>query len=903
MGLYNRGVDAVSFSNVLYRLQRELNFKIDMPDTIDPPRSRGAGVGKHFKIRRISIAEAYLMVVRELDSEHARARLRALKMLADASFHAKTVDMPLNTARVQMALIKEAIKSRNNNRKQLELLHDFSESSYGRHNFIRRLCNELNIIEVPETGKRLCDLQMGWDSHVHDTSSSGRKNPAQLVIDAFIKGISELTIVYSTTAVTDMMEEALEAGKTLGIKVNIGMEFSVNALGRRFHFMALLPDVRATGGARSFFKKNRRTLGTFLKGLEENQKHRLESVRRLVDNFNHTFLKGLNEGISDGLYQVPKLKMSALETFMPLPSVNRMHLGEFLFSYYRPVLARRVLSLRAQRDKASHDLKRKRISDWDFNVVERRYREVKRELDQLTPDFLLKRYFTNPALADYQTVLGDLDQLSRQLRETGCTVKVLHPLEHGLDKAKKLLESHGGCIDSVEIYNMEDSANRDPDEILRFAKFVNDINEERVHHGNRTFVPVCGSDATGRSPKIPGMGFIFERAIIGKNRREYLKKHVLLPDIVSRMISAGGAPVPLDEPRDRSAVVNMGKISESSANRRGEGPGDVPEAVPISRAIRFANPRLKSALYVVVGFLIALRYIGLDYALIWFGITALRNFIADAVSRRGLRVREWTSRSIDFNNMARSLFWSGLSVPLLGLVKQQFDLLWPFSATGVLLNFATFFFISFANGLYLALHNTLRGFDAKVVRANFFRSALSWPVASLSAPVGNLLGIPSIVQAKFWSDFVGGLIEGTGKYIRVLKLRRRDVEELIPRICSDRSDDRNGAIIELLYLFREEPRTRNSLRDSLRVRSRSDDACRKLSTVIERDGLYSELIQFVIKEQSGETARELVILIGGTFPLFQEWLAGQTPPPGAPRRSKLQTKKPAQTTVPEIPNE
>ena len=38
---------------------------------------------------------------------------------------------------------------------------------------------------------------MGWDFHVHDNTSYGRKTPIQLIIDAFIKGISEITVVYT----------------------------------------------------------------------------------------------------------------------------------------------------------------------------------------------------------------------------------------------------------------------------------------------------------------------------------------------------------------------------------------------------------------------------------------------------------------------------------------------------------------------------------------------------------------------------------------------------------------------------------------------------------------------------------------------------------------------------------
>jgi hypothetical protein len=37
------------------------------------------------------------------------------------------------------------------------------------------------------------------------------------------------------------MKEAMEAGRIVGIQVNISLEFSISVHGKRFHFMAMLP--------------------------------------------------------------------------------------------------------------------------------------------------------------------------------------------------------------------------------------------------------------------------------------------------------------------------------------------------------------------------------------------------------------------------------------------------------------------------------------------------------------------------------------------------------------------------------------------------------------------------------------------------------------------------------------
>jgi len=107
-------------------MRRELNAKIDQPESIEPPPPfHPQAANRWFKRRRITIAESYLMVVRDLDSRHSSARLDALRRMADVAFRSSNIDYPLNTARVQSALVKEVVKHRSNKRRQLELLYDF----------------------------------------------------------------------------------------------------------------------------------------------------------------------------------------------------------------------------------------------------------------------------------------------------------------------------------------------------------------------------------------------------------------------------------------------------------------------------------------------------------------------------------------------------------------------------------------------------------------------------------------------------------------------------------------------------------------------------------------------------------------------------------------------------------
>jgi hypothetical protein len=889
--MYSSLIDRLSFSGELYKLRRDLNSRIDQPDAFEADsRSHPLGMARWFKHRRISIAEAYLTVVRDLDSRHSRSRLRALRSMIDASFHTQALDMPLNAARVQMALMKEAVKSRKDHRRQLELLQDFSASSRGRARTIKRLLDELDLVELPEEGKSLEELGVGFDTHVHDTGTSGRKNPTQLLIDAFIKGISELRVAYNRAASIEMMEEAIEAGRIVGIKVTIGIEIGVIFEGSRFHFMALLPEMRRGKDLRRFFAKNKRSLKSLLEGLEEDQEGRLDAIKRSLAAFNEQELPALNAGFPDRrVYRVPKLKMKDLAAIVPLESANRAHLGELLWPGYRSAMLHRVLYLKVKRGAAIRDERRGLIPKERLAALEARYAAVRREFESMNPDALRRRFFPDPPDADHASAFDDLSALRKGLSRAGCRLRLIDSLEHGLPRAIRLLDESAGLIDEVEVYNVKDCFGREGDEPIQLCAHIEDYNLRAAERGGPAIAAVLGSDSTGRNPEIPGMGFVRASSLRGRYRKRYEKRHYALPDAVSRLACGAGAAAGGDR------ILCMGKSSGAMKNRVGDDEDKAPGVIPLGRAIRYLNPAIVNLAFMIIGFTVADAFIGPFYAALWLAITGTRNALADLIAFRGATVRHWSAKNVDWSNVAQSLFWTGFSVPIMGFIKANFDVAWPLvlgsgvAASGLLFNAVKFFFIAFANGLYIASHNTLRGFDRRVIRANLFRTIISWPFATLTAPLGDLIGIPSIVQSKIWSDFVAGFVEGGQKYFKALRLRRRDVEEIVPRVLEEKKEERAVAVLDLLYLFREEPRMRNSLGAILTAPkegaapdkgAKAEEGAaagapliHRLESVIEDSRLDGLLLDYALARHSEEAAADLAALIAGSLPEFRDWLS------------------------------
>ena len=722
-----------------------------------------------------------------------------------------------------------------------------------------------------------------------------------------------------------MIDEAIEAGAIMGITVNIGLEFSAGVRGRRFHYMYLFPPFTDAAAFRSFLNRNRANLRTLIDGLARNQENRIQSIRKLIGNFNSSFLASVNEGYEkNSIYYLAPLDLSDLNDIIPLNHATRMHLGELLFRKLKPVLYRRMMLQKVQKANASRQRRDGEISEWEYNSIAFRYAEAKKRFRELLPEELRLKYFSNPALFEYDTVFRDIKRLSGQLVRTGGRLKMIHPLEHGFAEAVRTIMNDHKSLDYVEAYNMYDRGNREYGLLVQFSNFIEALNTGSVEvlsaflkengvsiaprlvkecasrAADHTIIPAIGSDSTGRSTVIPGMGFIFEKDIQRRQRAQFLRDHVSIPRSISALIAHAGKKTP--EGSAPSTIVSMGKTIEDISRHD----DDKEHPILPHRAWRYLNPLIKNIVYIAIGFTPAFlaffhtRPAGaaytfaLAYAALWFAITGGRNAIVDIIARGG-SPRLWSTKSINFDNLARSLFWTGFSVPLLSIVKVSFDGIWPLAHTGMLYQVTKFFCICIVNGSYIFTHNMIRGFELPTARMNFFRSVLAWPFATVTGPIGDFLVIPSVVLAKFWSDFIAGIIEGSGKFLSLVNVRKRNLREILPRVHSRDTAARYIALIDLMYIFSTDPRSRTSLRELLLHKL---NIYEKLSSMVtrERDSATSgtddfqalnaffslkencvRVTDFILERFEPKMATPLIVTVIGSFGEFAKWLSRHAP--------------------------
>ena len=167
----------------------------------------------------LRIAYAIVGLLGSLEAGKAQDRIVALRSLRDEVFSSSTTYFQKNTARVLMQIMKELVRSRGNELRQLKLAHDFRMAYAGKPRLVKAVLRRHHLLEMPETWN-----QFAFDDHVHDANTKGRKSPTHLLMDAWIKGIRKLTVVYYNHVEDEVVAELLEAGSILDIHVRIGIE-------------------------------------------------------------------------------------------------------------------------------------------------------------------------------------------------------------------------------------------------------------------------------------------------------------------------------------------------------------------------------------------------------------------------------------------------------------------------------------------------------------------------------------------------------------------------------------------------------------------------------------------------------------------------------------------------------
>jgi len=816
--------------------------------------------------KALRVAWAVMGLIDDTAPSTAQERLDALRALKGEAFSSARTPFRLNTARALVQLMKELLRARGDTGEQLRLAHDFNKAASGRPRIARDILHRHNLLEMPEAWN-----QRSFDYHVHDSHSSGRKSPTHLIMDAWLKGIRTLKVIYDDYAPPAAAEELIAAAEIMDVTIRIGIRFHRRFRGTR---VTILWTPRGFSGPRGFaeFLDTPPMRALTAEGREiDAARNALFSV--LVADYNRGYRPELDRRFD---IAVPELEPGEFDALVGGGAPSWAHLADCI--HRRTVAAMRADWARLSRPPEGSDA-----------VTAARHRLRLAAMEQFSPATVLDDWLS-AAIADGEThllravprlaeespaeLLERLDEAASDYRAS-IDGRALTP-----SQVLQLLHLGRGRITHLEIFELRTFR---PDHLPRLEAMnelravVNSGNPARFkrlvsatlaatpaeavddracladllgsmrlltdHYARHPLSAFVGSDSSGRSDwgGQHGMGFaIVDTLPVGEQRallhngdhaplplryrlvetverradravaaRAGLVAHPNLAWIVYwwfRFVALFGydrwewtAPLESLEIATPGNVVPLGGVGVFPGNRLVRAAGEAGRRGPQGR---YLNTLLVNLAFVLAGFVpafLAFRatqtgFLALWGAPLWFLITGSRNIAQAVISGGGLRSSSdltWKDY-VSWTRLSESLFYTGLSVPLLELGVRYLVLQKGFGLTAASDPVVVFLVIAAVNGVYLMSHNLYRGLPRAGAFANLGRSLSAAPLAVLYnailwwilrlAEVPNpeaWLTAASTLVAKTASDTAAAIIEGHFDRQATARLRLRDIGEVM----------------------------------------------------------------------------------------------------------------------------
>jgi hypothetical protein len=819
----------------------------------------------------LRVAYAMARLLGSLAAGKAEDRLAALRAVREEALYASESPWRINTARVLAQIMKDLVRGQGTRADRLRLAHDFRLALAGDPRFVRGQLRKYHLIEMSEDFN-----QISFDDHVHDANTKGRKSPTHLVLDAWIKGVRRLTVIYYNFVEPAAAGELLDAAEIMGLEVRIGIEFRVRFRDRQ---PKLIWVPRGFADNRGFLD--------FL-GTQEVKRfvHEAQKVSKYHEWFVLAALARFNEVQRPKLCERFGIDLAAIEErelidFVGVGQLSFFHVGRLIYERLLPLFESRARELAEGAPRA--DAAGREAADALIAAMERLDPETliadylehtegvidhapgglqpppEPELLRLAPAELIEklgklhsghRFILNLgglSAADVLEILydcnGELSHLEivnlrnqalGKCRDTGLIAELQTALSRGL--AIGLKEIVQSIVETAEAGGDGDSGQKAKlDAVLSdFGRLCG------FYSPSKPLRTAIGTDSTGESRRARGMGLVVAETLPARSRRSLaastgaarldMPVRLAVHEQIALLPGHGHGPLGTFLAARLPGLARLGRRRTRTWARDGYFPARAGESnilplggvhIPPRLAASpgtdepgkdwkitwtHLNSHLKNSLKILAGLIPAALTFALTKqwwllawfgALIWFGITGLRNVIQSVLGRGGLKrspLLPWQSY-VSWGRVADSLMFTGFSVPLLEYLVKNLLLDRGLGLTAVSAPLAVYFTMALINGLYTCGQNLLRAFPAKVAAANFFRSVLSTPLAvGVSYLVVKLLVLAGVgnpayevqqwaaIISKFSSDCVAAVIEGDSDRAAYIRLRYLDYASKLRRL-------------------------------------------------------------------------------------------------------------------------
>lgn len=374
-----------------HQLLQMINATIDRGAAVDmehqafDPNLHPHGILELTTTHAFRMAHAVVNLLGNLKTGREEDRLIALRTLRDEVLHSARSTFRYNTGRVLIQIMKEIVRSRNDELRQLKLVRDFRSAATGNPRLVRYFLNRHNLLEMPEE-----ENQLTLDHHVHDVNTKGRKNPTHLIMDAWVKGIRYLTVIYYNCVEPAAARELMEAAEIMNISIRIGMEFRAPFRGRYISFVWAPRGFSDSKGVLAFLAEQP-MLDLMWEGQEVSNWVRARVLATLdVWNTKHRLALAQELGID-----LPVLDPGDFLAFVGAGRSSLLHLAEFIHVTMLPLLRQQMRLLQKELPEAEPDRAEKITA-----LIQR--------MDSLTPEVIMDSWIRSERNPDVPSP-NDLD--------------------------------------------------------------------------------------------------------------------------------------------------------------------------------------------------------------------------------------------------------------------------------------------------------------------------------------------------------------------------------------------------------------------------------------------------------------------------------------------------------------
>ncbi|MDC7241523.1 MAG: hypothetical protein PQJ50_14300 [Spirochaetales bacterium] len=752
----------------------------------------------------------------------------------------------LNKTRLLMAVVREAVKSKNDTEACLSYLSLYGKVLRGTPAQVRNiLVQKFHLTVMPD--RPLNSIDAGFDDRVYDSFSLGKRTALQVVVDAYIKGLSRVTIVHINEIQMQIIPLVLEAGRMLNVDVEFALEFTHGRGSGKQNFILYFPGCTTLEEYREAMASP--SMESFQKELLKAAEAREKAVSKEISRFNRKVLPGLNKGFE----KYPDLLMPkiALEDLLGTIKVNQLSipsLGHYIYEIYGQVLKQRMEAF--DLDEFAPLLgKLKKMKNREICALVEKVERLDQEYNKMDHEAFTARYLSEEF--EISLTISDFTGHLIRLREAGIDVVLALAQKTGVPGMLENLLRYSGGVNGIELFNTKYffSHREKEAEIPQLMELINIYNDgavkalfrkaqslglvrdrgdkfkvllsdaamRMISSDDQSFKIKLGSGSNDYSTLSPGMGFLVPRiGLLGiRSSIKGLAWHYTLPfrmgeklEALSFSIERSG-PFAILKRLSRGAVILLGNPTAFDPKRKRE------KKISLIKRLKSANPAIRYTILIFFGVLFSLMPVkgslAPHFIALWFLISLVQSVLSDLLSHGGRKIKFYRKELINVRDLSSYLFFTGLAIPVLGSASYHITVyLETINLSPGLESTVLFVLLGIVSWIYTGGTTLLRGYKPLTALVNGARTFYSFPLAAVSAL---FLPLPPIVQQKIWSAVAGAFVEGIAKYREDLRLRKADFIRLFREMANPRTaqDRRQCLCYDLLYIRGRMPRGRDVL--------------------------------------------------------------------------------------------